>query len=164
MKNIKLIWAFVLLIITAIGCNNDDSDRRGSVLLSFTYSGCKNVAESQVVRGSDVENIMGTETFQYEGIGNDNLLISHVNALYGCDAELSATAIIENRNIIIKEENAVTHSLVNCVCPFDLTMVIGSLSPGKYTIKVYREDDELYSSFIIDYTPDVKGEQRVQSL
>ena len=89
---------------------------------------------------------------------NDNcLLITHVNALFGCESTITA-AVKTEENVIYITEDA-TDAGVNCVCPYDLTIKVGPLKNEKYKIVVLRDNYQIvYCMFDIDYTSTLKGE------
>ena len=150
MKN--LLFALSLLCITGCGSTEDVASIG---LRNFSNSGCKLVTE---MRASN--NLFGEEKIVYEASTNGRLVVKHVNALFGCDAKVSAEAHLDKDNKTIVINETVTNESANCVCPYDLTMEVGELQETTYTLKVIHKGSTVLTENI-NYSKDLKGERKI---
>ena len=156
MKKKSLCRVCVALLIAAsfTACSSGDkSSAQESVLLSSTQSGCKDMSRSSE-DGGLLSDPYSEEIIKYNATPDKGLIIEHQNVVFGCEAKLTTSALIKDHEIIINESG---ESRTDCVCPYDLTLKIGSLSEGDYRIVIIRDALE-YASFNINYTSALKGE------
>jgi hypothetical protein len=78
--------------------------------------------------------------YDYDGVGT--LTLKHRNAIFNCcPTYLFAHTTLVNDTLTVTEgENLEPHGGCDCICLFDVDMMIVDLPPGEYTIHV----DELY--------------------
>lgn len=131
-------------------------------LVSFTHSGCKSFSGEKASSRGTLSDLWGPEKFQYEAMAGGRLFVRHLNAIYCCEQdELSVTACLKGQEISIVEREV--NARANCVCPFDLDVIIDHLDEGTYTLAIYRYDAETpIAKFEIMYTSDLKGEQLIK--
>lgn len=154
-KNYLLLIIFLMVFVT-MGCS-DDENTKDNALISYAKTGCK-PASSRVA--DDATDIFGKEVITYQGTSDKCLIIKHINVMFGCDADISVTASINNRVITIAEHHT---SSTNCICPYDLTVKVGFLTDGEYTVVIDNGSSDKIS-FSINYSSKVNGEyfQRIE--
>lgn len=139
----------VLTLCVVIGCSSDSEN--DNLLVAISKTGCKNIAGTST-RGA-WDEIYGEESVKYNSTDDGCLMINHLNALFACDANIIVSATMEKGIICIIEEGG---NSTNCICPYDLNMKVGPLSPGKYTVKIYQQHSSSFAkeehlSFDIEY-------------
>ena len=168
-KKSVLILPLLLPIVSMgiVGCSNDDDVNAPQIsvidnLVSFTHSGCKSFSGEKASSRGTLSDLWGPEKFQYEAMAGGRLFVRHLNAIYCCEQdELSVTACLQGQEISIVEREV--NARANCVCPFDLDVIIDHLDEGTYTLAIYRYDAETpIAKFEIMYTSDLKGEQLIK--
>ncbi len=139
------------------GCGSTE-DVTSVGLRSFSNSGCK----AEVEAGTRSSNgLFGEEKIVYEASNNGKLVVKHVNATFGCDAKISAEAHLDKDNKTIVINEAATNESANCLCSYDLTMEVGELQEGSYTLKVVRLGTTILTESI-NYNKDLKGEKTIE--
>ncbi len=155
MKRILFVlFLFTAAIVLAVGCNGNDSDSKSSnALLTFTKTGCKSISNKEAGKRS---SLYGTDTIYYESTLDHCLLIKHVNALFSCETNINVNASVAGKIIIVSEDGS--DSGVNCICPYDLTMKVGTLEAGQYQVIIYRDNfQQEYTRFTINYSQSLRG-------
>lgn len=158
MKKFYLIL-MAALVITGVGCSDKDekseqtSDAR---LTKLSQSECKtNGTDTRAEEAvNSLTSLYGEQSIDYTFSGGV-LQLTHINAVYGCDAEdVGVSAKVQGNVIVVTEENL--QSLANCVCPIDLGYKVAPLNAGKYTVVVMRGTLELVR-FAVELKEGVKG-------
>ena len=131
-----------------ISCDSEGND----VSMAWSRSsGCKSEPKS-VKNPRRVALPWGDEKIEYENLGNGQLYLKHVNALFNCETdEVNVTVFVDNHIIsIVEQGNGNSH---NCVCPFDVECLLKDLSFGQYQVRICLIDtSNLLHEFQIDYT------------
>ena len=123
-------------------------------LRSFGVSGCKSTAASRKESGDGDTSI---ETIRYEATKDSCLIVYHENVRFSCESTPTAKVTV-NDNVITIVENC-ADSGADCICPYDMTMVIGSLQYQQYDVYVcLGTKDFERAHFTVDYNSEVKGE------
>lgn len=153
MKN--LLFAVSLLCITGCGSTEDVTSIG---LRNFSNSGCKLETETET-RAANA--LFGDEKIVYEASSNGKLVVKHINAVFGCDAKISAEAHLDkdNKTIVINETAA--NESANCLCSYDLTMEVGELQESTYTLKVIHKGSTVLTEDI-NYSKNLKGERNIE--
>ena len=81
----------------------------------------------------------------------DTILVIHQNALYNCCSKIMVKVTQTSNGFDLSEAD--TGSLCHCMCRFDITTQISSLSPGSYLIRVFNPDSSLVDSGVVDIPP-----------
>lgn len=159
MKEYYGILAVALLML--VGCSSSESVSSLKVK-DFQLSTCKagmaeNKAKTVVTRAGD--DFDDSEIINYEAANDGNLLVTHVNALCGCDGAVTTTAEYDadTRTITITENDP--HD-VNCMCYMDIKTEIEGISDGNYTL-VIKDGATLVTSIQIVYSKSLKGSKYV---
>ncbi len=170
MKKVLTFFGMTFVIVLALSACSSDDNGAANVLVAFNNSGCKpSSGADNNSRGNDdmfmnSGNVFIENVIEYESTEDGYLTIQDVNAVFGCDAELSATAVTTGSNEITITENA--HSTSNCECPYDLTIKVGPLKPGNYTLHINRSGFSDMSptevaSLSIRHSPGLKGKHEL---
>lgn len=123
-------------------------------LRSFGVSGCKSTASSRKESG---DNDTSVETIRYEATKDSCLVIYHDNMYFPCESHPTAKVTVIGNVITIVED--CNDSGVDCICPYDMTMVIGSLQYQQYEVFVcLGTKDFERAHFTVDYNSDADGE------
>lgn len=145
------------LMVGSVGCSSDDNASSGSKekgLLSFAHTGCKTAGTRADGDLSSATGLYGQEVVRYEATEDGSVMFFHDNAVFCCEADIKASASVEGNTIHIKEDATL---VTNCICNYDLTMKVGTLEQGTYTVVI--EDGRMEDiTFQIEYSPTLKGE------
>lgn len=153
MKNVL----FALLLLSCFsGCGSTE-DVSSIGLRSFSNSGCKTEIETRAANAS----IADEETIEYYASSNGKLMVKHVNALFGCDAKISAEAHLDKDNKTIVISETATNESANCLCNYDLTMEVGELQETTYTLKVIHKGSMVLTEDI-NYGKNLKGAKVIE--
>ncbi len=139
------------------GCGSTE-DVTSIGLRNFSNSGCKQETQTET---RAAYGLFGEEKIVYEASNNGKLVVKHFNAVFGCDANISAEAHLDKDNKTIVINEAATNESANCVCSYDLTMEVGELQEGSYTLKVVRLGTTILTESI-NYNKDLKGEKTIE--
>lgn len=123
---ILVVIAGVLLFFFA--CKGDEiiGPATGSLL---RHTGCK---EARSFSDGDAEFHEDCLEYRY---ADGTLYLNHGNAAFNCcPGEIAADFEFDGQTIRITEREA--EAGCHCNCLFDLEMVVSSLSPGEYTLRV----------------------------
>lgn len=153
MKN--LLFALTLLCITGCGSTEDVTSIG---LRNFSNSGCKLETETETRAAN---GLFGEEQIIYEASSNGKLMVKHVNALFGCDAKISAEAHLDKDNKTIVINETATNESANCLCNYDLTMEVGELQETTYTLKVIHKGSMVLTEDI-NYGKNLKGAKVIE--
>lgn len=126
----------ILLFAAIAACKKDDLYGDQFALYDLTYGECKPVSKA------DIEEylLLKIEEEKY-------LKVEHINAIFNCSpGKILGTATLIDYTIVIDEFE--TQSLENCVCPYDLTYVIGPMEYESYILKLMRGGFEIYSGTV----------------
>ncbi len=108
--------------------------------VELSKSACKDATSNGVI---------GPESFSCEAV-NGCLKVTHKNAYFTCNTQISATARVEENVITIIESGPDTGA--NCVCPYDITMSIWPLRQKQYTVNICRDNAEtIQYSYVLNY-------------
>ena len=136
------------------GASGEDETVDGRFLRSLGVSGCKSAANSRKESGDSDTSI---EAIMYEATKDSCLIVYHENVRFSCESTPTAKVTV-NGNVITIVENC-ADSGADCICPYDLTMVIGSLQYQQYEVYVcLGSKDYERAHFTVDYNSEVKGE------
>ena len=163
MKKYLFVFALFVAFFGLTSCSNDDDPiTNDNALQFFSTTGCKSDDTRAQNDGGSLTDLFGQESVTYEGTEDGYLVVCHHNARFTCETQLSASVTIEDGQISISE-NYVPNT--NCVCAYDLTMKIGPLNQGQYTVSVttrFRDYPDTQKapdfSFPINYNTSTKGE------
>ncbi len=129
-----VVFAAISLLIVVYGCDRDTSVepeprlKPAGALVSRTD--CK---ESKYLAAPGA-TAAGQDCLEYEFVGGDTLLLTHVNAAFNCcPGEIAADIRIQNDTITIVERESAP--ACHCLCLYDLEYRIEDLPAGTYTIQ-----------------------------
>lgn len=146
-----------MTLLCIAGCGSTE-DVTSVGLRSFSNSGCK----AEVEAGTRSSNgLFDDGRIVYEASSNGRLMVKHFNAVFGCDANISAEAHLDKDNKTIVINETATNESANCLCSYDLTMEVGELQEGSYTLKVVRLGTTILTESI-NYNKDLKGEKTIE--
>lgn len=118
------VLSCVLVLVFLVGGCQPSS----SPIVGQSYqSSCKAIREMAL---SDVE-------LQIDG---RDLTILHHDALTNCCLTTAMEVALKANNIDVFEREQPGEAC-RCLCPRDLSVTIYSLSPGLYTVRLYRDDE-----------------------
>ncbi len=119
------------------------------------YTDCKEYLEEDPKSNIDC--------LEYDYNGEDELLLTHVNAGFNCCPKIT-TNITINDNLITIEEIEISGDC-DCLCLFDVYYEIINLEPGEYIISIIEpyiyEDDEILE-FAVDLSSSISGSYCVE--
>lgn len=146
-KNILSIILFSA-IFTLTACSKDSNVESDARLLHFSNSGCKSY---ETTRGTepDEESSFFQETVVCKAVDNNRLRIIHQHAVLCCEIKINVTVTVAGNKITITEEQP---PLTNCICFYDLDMVIGPLENTRYELIIHK-NKAIYESISFDYSP-----------
>ncbi len=128
-----LFLAALALFAAAPGCDRETSvdpehhPKPAGALVSRTD--CK---ESRYLAAPGA-TAAGQDCLEYRFLGDDTLLLTHVNAAFNCcPGDITAVIRIQNDTITIVEDESAPGC--HCLCLYDLEYRFESLEPGTYTI------------------------------
>lgn len=145
-KNLSLILLLAILGLTA--CNNDSKIESGARLLHFSNSGCKGYETTNGAKLDEAPSFF-QETIVCKAVDNNRLRITHQHAVLCCEVKINVTATVAGNKIIINEAQP---PLTNCLCHYDLDMVIGPLENTRYELIIHK-NKVAYESISFDYSP-----------
>lgn len=126
------IYTALLMLMTFATCDKGESQPEAFSIRDVTYGTCKPVTKSAI-----------DEYLLLDVKDNDFLEIQHINALFNCSpGEIVVTAALESFEIVINEYE--TQATENCICPYDLSYVIGPLQHEVYTLILQRDGFEVF--------------------
>ena len=167
-KTFFYLMMVVALVHGSTGCSSEsDEVSQNGMLKSFAKTGCKPQIET---RTADVSGLYDAESFSYEATKDGSLLLCHNNAIFSCETDIKVKVSVSDGVISVIEYYS---PATNCICAYDLTMEIGPLQVGPYTVVVYRDFDinigktspqAEYIRFPINYTEELKGEYIVTKM
>ena len=154
----SLISVLFLIAFNFIGCENESVNTKQNEIngeLVFSSS-CKN--ESIILSDSiSVPDTLSCVYYSYDQ-ANMKLNLKHVNSVFNCCPEsLYCDFSLQGDTILIKEHEA--SALCNCLCIYDLDMVISGIEYKNYIIKIvepYINENERIS-FKIDLKQEITG-------
>jgi hypothetical protein len=88
----------------------------------------------------------GLGTLIAEAQGN-TLIITHQNAPYNCASKIRMEAILSGNKVSVHEVITNPDELMDCMCPYDISISIDKLADGKYTIELFNTNNELVGNF-----------------
>lgn len=144
-----------LLCITGCGSTEDVASIG---LRSFSNSGCKLETETETRAAN---GLFGDEKIVYEASSNGKLVVKHINAVFSCDANISAEAHLDKDNKTIVINETATNESANCLCNYDLTMEVGELQETTYTLKVIHKGSMVLTEDI-NYDKNLKGAKVIE--
>ena len=163
MKTKLSILLCTLFAFTLTSCSSDDDNNNNEPkdgLVSFAKTGCKTTSSLRSGTGeNDIESVLGKESIEFEGTSDNCLFITHYNAIFSCEANITVSATVEGNVITLKENGT---SETNCICPYDLTMKVGTLSERTYKVVLITEGLER-ASFTLNYSPKVSGNVEINN-
>ena len=161
-KTFFYLMMVVALVLGSTGCSSEsDEVSQNGMLKSFAKTGCKPQIET---RTAEVLGLYDAESFSYEATKDGSLLLCHNNAIFSCETDIKVKVSVSDGVISVIEYYS---PATNCICAYDLTMEIGPLQVGPYTVVVYRDFDinigktspqAEYIRFPINYTEELKGD------
>lgn len=89
------------------------------------------------------------ETVVCKAVDNNRLRIIHQHAVLCCEIKINVTVTVAGNKITITEEQP---PLTNCICFYDLDMVIGPLENTRYELIIHK-NKAIYESISFDYSP-----------
>lgn len=171
MKVNKMFFCLMMVVALVLGSTGCGSDSEGNsqetMLKAFAKTGCKPHIET---RTADVSGLYDAESFSYEATKDGSLLLCHNNAIFSCETDIKVKVSVSDGVISVIEYYS---PATNCICAYDLTMEIGPLQVGPYTVVVYRDFDinigktspqAEHIRFPINYTEELKGEYIVTKM
>jgi hypothetical protein len=75
--------------------------------------------------------------------GSGAITVTHEDAVYNCAAKVSLSAKVSGSKIVVQETITNPTQVANCVCTFDLSIVVAGLAAGTYTVEIYDADGNL---------------------
>jgi hypothetical protein len=91
----------------------------------------------------------------------DTIWVIHQDAFYNCCSKIKVNVKATPNGFDLLEYD-VGYSC-RCMCYFDITTTISSLSPGTYLIRVFDTDTNLVGSVVVDIPPKYTGFESSQS-
>ena len=76
-----------------------------------------------------------SEQFLADVVGG-KLIMRHIDAVYNCCIEDIEVSVSISGNVIDLHQTEILEAPCDCLCPYDITTVIGNLAPGVYTVYV----------------------------
>ncbi|MCB9638102.1 MAG: hypothetical protein H6728_00105 [Myxococcales bacterium] len=129
----------VSLLFTVFACVAPSDPNNGTVLQasSIQQSTC-NASDINQTPG-DPE---GKESYTLTPKGNQ-IEISYKNAPFRCDQKVTWEAALSGQVVTatVRPEDMDPTTVARCGCRYDVSAMIGTLSQGKYTIKIVHKTD-----------------------
>jgi len=136
-----LVILFLCAIFPACEENNNNDPKVDRI----THGDCKPGTKSS-------EN---TESIEYTTVDKNYLSVKHVNVLFNCEpGQLVVDVELQDDTIFVNENEK--QSIVNCICPYDLSYRIGPLSYGNYQF-VLLQGGLQRTQFLIDFNSTTEG-------
>ncbi len=113
------------------------------LVLVFLVGGCQHLTNPIVGQShqSSCKAIREMSLSEVElQIDGRNLTILHHDALTNCCLTTAMEVVLKANNIDVFEREQPGEAC-RCLCPRDLSVTIYSLSPGLYTVRLYRDDE-----------------------
>jgi hypothetical protein len=120
-----------ILFLANTSCDNTDFPSDEFSAQEINYGDCKPVKKSTT---EEYLILTSSEDFYLE--------IKHVNSWFNCSpGQIMVDASFEGNNISINEYS--TDNSANCICPYDLSFMLGPLQYRTYNLIVKRGDFEI---------------------
>jgi hypothetical protein len=147
-RTLKLAVVMSIALVALNSCKEDDN----LLILSgelVEHSNCKNDIASE-------DDVSEHVDYSFDEATN-KLTLKHTNAKFNCCLDfLYADISLVNDTILIKEVENLTVPC-NCVCKYDLDMLITGVAAKKYTIKI----EQHYIVFDVDLKETPNGSYTV---
>jgi len=154
----SLISLMLIIVIGLISCDNDSVGSKQSEIKGELVSNSSCKYDTMILSDSvSIPDTLSCVYYSYDK-ANMKLNIKHVNSAFNCCPELlSCDFSLQGDTIIIKEKEAA--ALCNCMCLYDLDMIISGIEFKKYILKFYEpyisENERI--SFEIDLNKESTG-------
>lgn len=115
------------------------------LVLVFLVGGCQpsvspTVGQSHQSSCKAIREISALDIDVELRVDGRDLTILHRNALTNCCLTTAMEVVLKANNIDVSEREQPGEAC-RCVCPRDLSVTIYYLSPGLYTVRLYRDDE-----------------------
>lgn len=146
-------FVYVLLLMSFISftsCSDTTNDEDARVsLVNVSKSDCKKIQTK-----TRASSPFGDETVECQALENGRLVVAHNNSLFGCDGGVE-TSLENHENVIYLSEKQET-SMVNCVCPYDITYTVSGLKNGQTYILIIKRQGEEVCKLSFQYSSSLK--------
>ena len=138
---VPVLILFVSIFITS--CEKIDNQKLR--VDNITYGTCK----------PGLKSLVANEKIEYRTVDINYLEVNHINAMFNCEpGRLLVDVEFNNDTIFVNESEE--QSLVNCICPYDLSYRIGPLEYGTYQFVLKIMSFE-HATFELEFNSTTEG-------
>lgn len=164
MKKLSMIYVMMLAAFVLFnGCESSNIDPHGDMVPDIMLTNnpeCKPNSYQNTKGDIPLEDVKTILTWEYS---NNTLTLKHENVGFNCCPERIEVGFkIEDRVITITEREK--SSLCDCLCLYDLDLVINDLPAGEYQFKVdeeYLNDGDMEFDFTLDLDTEPSGKREL---